>query len=119
MEFALRNNLASASVRNRAGKFVQASASGLSFAAEFGTREFPADLRGSIADAPGLLSYPICSLTWLLVPSRIDDGFRRAAAKQLLDWVLGGGQQQVVDAGLGRLPTELIARETRQIGLIQ
>lgn len=63
-EYALTMQLPSASIQNKAGRYVKASLASISAA---GKSELPDDMRVSITNSDNPEAYPISLLTWILV----------------------------------------------------
>src|SRR5207249_8049202 len=80
--YAVGNKLPYGDVRNRSGKFVQATLESVTAAAAAAAEKMPEDFRVSITDPAGADAYPIASFTWLLVPARIKDAEKGAAIKR-------------------------------------
>src|SRR5205823_357205 len=80
--YAVGNKLPYGDVRNRSGKFVQATLESVTAAAAAAAEKMPEDFRVSITDPAGADAYPIASFTWLLVPARIKDAEQGAAIKK-------------------------------------
>jgi len=91
--FARQLNLPSASVLNRAGRFVAPSIEATTAAvAGIGDRLGPEnDFRLSIVDMDGEDAYPIASWTYLLVPRHFDDCNRARALYGVFRWAFGEG----------------------------
>jgi phosphate transport system substrate-binding protein len=93
--YALENNLATASVRNRAGNYVTPTLESTTAAVQ-GLR-VPGDLRFNAINTPARFGYPIASSTFILVyRDMCKAGVNPAAAQRVkgwLDYVLGPGQQ--------------------------
>lgn len=70
--YALKERPPHGNVQNLAGVFASADPKGITAAAA-SLHSVGADLRLSIANAPGHDAYPISSFTWLLVPARQKD----------------------------------------------
>ena len=117
--YALQNNVPFGKVQNADGKFLKASLEGVTAAAAAAAKNMPADFRVSITNAPGATAYPISSFTWLLIPSRIQDGSKRQAIKGFLNWMLTDGQNYNESLSYSRLPEPVIAKELKAISLIQ
>jgi len=115
--YALQNKLPYGDVRNRAGKFVQASLDSVTAAAA-GAENIPDDFRVSITDAPAATAYPIASFTWLLVPTRIADADKGAALKKFLEWMLSDGQSLAPPLNYAPLPPALVTRERQALSKI-
>jgi phosphate transport system substrate-binding protein len=117
--YAIQNKMPYGSVRNAAGTFTKATLESVSAAAASVAASMPEDFRVSITNPSGANAYPIASFTWLLIPARIEDPVKRAAIKDFLTWMLGPGQQHAEPLAYAKLPSEVVARETKAIALIQ
>jgi phosphate transport system substrate-binding protein len=78
----------------------------------------PADFRVSITNVSGKAAYPICSFTYLLIPSKIDDPAKKKALKDFLLWMLTDGQNDAEGLSYAKLPKDVVARELKAIGQI-
>lgn len=117
--YALQNKMAYGSVKNADGQFLKAGLEGVSEAAAGAANHMPADFRVSITNAPGNKAYPISSFTWMLIPMRIPDASKAKAIKAFLQWMLTDGQKLTAPLAYAPLPQEVVAREMKQIALIQ
>lgn len=117
--YVLENHMQSALVQNSAGDFVKAGLDTVSGAAAGAASTMPADFRMSITNGPGKNAYPISSFTYLLIPSKIPDGKKKAAIVDFLNWMLTTGQKDCAGLGYAPLPKEIVAKETKQISQIQ
>ena len=117
--YAVQTKISYGLVRNAAGTFVKADFQTVSEAAAGAAANMPADFRVSITNAPGKNAYPISTFTWLLIPNKIADARNKNAIKAFLDWMLGAGQQYAAPMSYAPLPKPVIAKEQKQIGLIQ
>ncbi len=69
----------------------------------------PPDFRGSITNATGrLLSYPISTFTWLLIPSQIKDPAKKKAITDFLTWMLTTGQKDAEGLSYAPLPKSAV-----------
>jgi phosphate transport system substrate-binding protein len=116
--YAVQNKLAYGLVRNSSGAFEKADLAGVTAAAASESKKIPADFRVSITDPSGKKAYPICSFTYLLIPSKIDDPVKKDAIKDFLHWMLTEGQNDAEGLTYARLPNEVIKRELKAIALI-
>jgi phosphate transport system substrate-binding protein len=108
--YAMINKMPVGAVRNRFGNFVTPDVSTVEAAAEgeMAVMGPDTDFRVSLIDAPGERSYPVSSMTWLLV--RKDFGDREAKARELITfiwWALTEGQAAAPDLGYAALPPAL------------
>ena len=108
--YALQNHLSYGRVRNRDGKFIAASLE--SIAATASHLKNSDGFKVSMVDAPGEGSYPICSLTWIVVPVHGLKDAKRNALLSFLEWILGPGQRQAAALGYLPLPKEIVSKET-------
>jgi phosphate transport system substrate-binding protein len=101
-------------VKNAAGNFVTASVESVTAAAA-GLTSFPA----SITNASGAKAYPISTMTYLLIPSKIADAKKRDAIKGFLTWALKDGQKTAPTLGYAPLPKEVVSAEEKQLPQVQ
>jgi phosphate transport system substrate-binding protein len=108
LQYAVVSGLASAKVKNAAGKFVAGSAAGVSAAAEATVKDFPADFRAKpIINGPGDETYPIASYTYVLVYQDQTDATKGQALVAFLYWALTDGQKEEKAIGYAPLPTPI------------
>ncbi len=117
--YAVQNKLPYGDVRNRSGKFVQATLESVTAAAAAAAASMPEDFRISITDPAGADAYPIASFTWLLVPTRIRDAEKGAAIKKFLAWMLADGQQFTAPLNYAPLPASVVTLERQALDKIQ
>jgi phosphate transport system substrate-binding protein len=117
--YAIQNNIPYGAVKNSAGSFVKADLASVTVAAAGAAKDMPADFRVSITNAAGKTAYPISSFTWLLIPSKIQDGAKRDAIKGFLKWMLADGQGQVEQLSYAKLPKEVVEQESKAINQVQ
>ncbi len=116
LTYAIQRELSFGSVRNSAGNFVFANLESVSAAAQSVTgAQDPAE---NITNAPGGGSYPITSLTWIVLPAPVAAG-DRSVFDQLLRWMLTSGQKQCSALGYAPLPKELASRELQMLSKLQ
>jgi len=109
LNYAIQGKLSMGTVRNAAGRWVDASVQGVTQAAA-GMAEMPADFRISITDAPGDETYPISSFTWLLVPVRSTDAAKGKALRELVSWVVTTGQAEAGALSYAPLPAPVVQK---------
>ncbi len=117
--FAVGNHMNYGAVRNAAGNFVKADFNSVTAAAAGAAKSMPDDFRVSITNAAGKGAYPISSFTWLLIPTRMADANKSKQIKEFLKWMLTDGQKDAAGMSYAPLPQEIVAKETRQIAMIQ
>jgi phosphate transport system substrate-binding protein len=107
--FALQNNFTTASVKNKAGKFVEPTLEATSAAGAAATP--PADLRFSTIDAPGDTTYPITAVTFLLVYQDMCkaglDATKAGLVKDWLTYAEGPGQAVAPQLQYAPLPAAI------------
>ncbi len=109
LAYAKQNHLAYASIRNAAGKYVVPSIASVTAAA--GGMKLPknTDYRVSIVNAPGAASYPISSMTWILVYQNQLDGVKGAKLVNFLRWAYTDGEKAAATLDYAPLPASMIA----------
>jgi phosphate transport system substrate-binding protein len=117
--YAVQSKMGYGVVRNSSGTFVKADFNTVTEAAAGAAKNMPDDFRVSITDAPGKNAYPISTFTWLLIPNKIPDATKRNAIKGFLKWMLTNGQSNAAPMSYAPLPKPVVAKEDKQIALIQ
>jgi phosphate transport system substrate-binding protein len=112
--YAVQNQLPYGQVQNAAGRFISPDSSSLTAAVTAALKSTPSDFRASITNPPGEKSYPISSITWILVSEKIDSR-KREAMKAFLRWMLNEGQTYAESAGFAKLPPAIVEQELKQI----
>lgn len=108
--FAKRLGLPMATLQNKAGNFVKPGAeSGRLALAAAAEKELPEDLRLFLPDPEGSDSYPIVSLSWLLLYGRYDDSAKAIALEEAVTWGLTEGQQTAEEMGYIPLPEDIVS----------
>ncbi len=92
LAYAIANKLPFAAVKNHDGNFVTASAETTTAAIGQYVDQLTKDIKTPTVDAPGANSYPICSVTYILIYK--SGGKNTAAAAKLWDWAMQPAQQQ-------------------------
>ncbi len=105
--FAARLGLKLAALENKAGKFVQPTKEIGRATVVAAGGDVPADLRAYLADPQGEQSYPIMTLTWMLLHERYRDPTKSAALKEFIGWGLSEGEGIAVSLGYLPLPAAL------------
>jgi phosphate transport system substrate-binding protein len=91
LAYAISNNLAYATVRNKAGNFVAATVESTTAAIDQYIGALRRDIKTPTVNAPGAQSYPICSLTYILI---FKNGIGQVGpATKLWSWVMQPAQQ--------------------------
>lgn len=110
LAYAVKNNLSYASLRNKAGSFVEPTLESVTAAAASSAKNMPDDLRVSITDPDGKNSYPISGYTWLLIYKNVRDKSKGEAIVKFLRWAMGEGQSYAKDLLYAPLPKEVVKR---------
>jgi phosphate transport system substrate-binding protein len=117
--YAVQSKMSYGVVRNSDGTFVKADFNTVTEAASGAAKNMPDDFRVSITNAPGKNAYPISTFTWLLIPNKFPDATKRDAIKGFLKWMMTSGQSFASGMSYAPLPKPVIAKEEKQIALIQ
>jgi phosphate transport system substrate-binding protein len=117
--YAVKNNLPYAILKNKSGKYVEASLDAVTEAAAGAAKNMPADLRVLITDAPGDKSYPICGFTWLLIYQNEKDKDKSHALVNFLKWAMTDGQKYAKDLLYAPLPKEVSKLCLKKIATIE
>src|SRR5262249_36241736 len=117
--FAERLRLPMAQLQNKAGRYVAPSdASGRAALTSSGAR-MPDNLRLYLPDPEGDDSYPIVSLSWLLLYERYPDPQKSAALKRFVAWGLSSGQSYGPALGYIALPADVTSRSRAALERVQ
>ena len=110
LAYATQNKQSTASLRNKAGKFVDATVDSTTAAVAGAASKLPDDLRGSIVNADGDGAYPIAGLTYLLVYKDQKDQAKGQALVAFMDWALHNGSSYARDLQYAPLPSDLVKK---------
>ena len=105
--FARRLGLKTAWLENKAGRFVQATTR--SGRAAPGSAALPNNLRLFFPDPDGPDSYPIVTLSWVLLYKDYADPKQAAAVRELFKWCLTDGQNSAEKLDYLRLSSNIVA----------
>ena len=117
--YAIQNKLGVASIKNKAGKWVEPSLEGVTAAAAAASGKVAPDLRVSIVEQEGEKTYPISTFTWILAYKTMADAPKAIALTRLLWWATHEGQKLTGDLGYAPLPAEIVAKGEAMIKSIQ
>jgi len=109
--YATQNNISYGTVKNPAGKYVEASLESVTAAAASSVDTMPADFRVSITSAPGPDAYPIASYAWVLLYEHPADKDRARTMVDFMKWALTDGQKYAPELGYAPLPEKVVALE--------
>lgn len=104
LAYVIQSKLQHAYVKNRAGKYLQASLDGATAAA--GTLRAVSPTNFSINDAGGDRAYPIATYSWVILRRDYPDAGKGKAVVNLWKWFVGDGQQYGRDLQYAALPQE-------------
>lgn len=108
LTYAKVNNLPMASLKNKAGQFVEPTLESLSQAAA-SLKNVPTDLRMSLLGANGKSAYPIAAFTYLLVSKRLEPA-KLSKLLAFVKWGLGDGQKVAQGLNYGPLPDGVLTK---------
>ncbi|MBI5106377.1 MAG: phosphate ABC transporter substrate-binding protein PstS [Solirubrobacterales bacterium] len=115
--YALQNDFAYASVKNKDGQFVEPTLEAASAAGEGASP--PEDLRFSTINAPGASTYPITAVTFLLVyQDMCKAGLDQKQAGLVKDWLtyaLSDGQEVAGELEYAKLPEAIKAKAQAKV----
>jgi phosphate transport system substrate-binding protein len=103
LNYAVEQKLPYGAVQNSAGQFRKPTLEALGAAVGSG-ENLRKDFRVSIVNAPAAEAYPICTLTWLVVPNTIPDAAKQKAMKRFLRWAYDSGIKLAMPMDYGILP---------------
>jgi len=113
---AKENGLKFASVKNKAGKFVEPTLEATTAAAEGAT--IKDDLTFFLGWADGDAAYPIAAQTWIIAYTKQDDAKKAEAIRGFLTYLLTTGQDMAEEIDYAPLPAELAKKALDNIAKI-
>ncbi len=108
LAYALQNKMSYASVKNRAGNFVEPSLETFQAAAASADWSTAKDFHLVITDAPGANSWPIAASSFVLMYKQAKDAARSKTALDFFKWALEKGQKQALALDYVALPDPLV-----------
>jgi phosphate transport system substrate-binding protein len=118
LAYAKHNQLPAAIIRNKSGKFVEATLASTTAAAEGAAAVLTKDVRTPIVNSAAPDAYPIAGLTFLLV---YQDGKNAAQAKALadfIDWAIHDGQSYAEELDYAKLPAAVVKVDEATLRLL-
>lgn len=112
LAYALKNNLPTVALKNKAGEFQKPSVTGVSLSAA--TLSKNAKVTSSIVDAAGKGVYPISAFTYILLPVK-EETTQLKEVKKFLNWALTTGQEMTKELHYAPLPESLAKRMLKEI----
>jgi phosphate transport system substrate-binding protein len=119
LAYAKQNQLPYANVRNAAGRYIAPSIASVTAAAASMKLPKNTDYRISIANAPGKDSYPISSMTWLLVYQNQPDRVKGAKLVDFLRWAYNNGEKSAASLDYAPLPSAMVAQLKTRVKTIR
>jgi len=119
LAYAKQNSLPFATVRNAAGRFITPPTASVTAAAASMKLPKNTDYRISIANAPGKDSYPISSMTWILVYQNQPDRVKGAKLVNFLRWAYKDGEKTVASLDYAPLPAPMVAQLQNRLKTIR
>jgi phosphate transport system substrate-binding protein len=113
---AKANNLVFASVKNKAGKYVEPTLGATTAAAE--NAKIADDLTYFLGWADGDASYPIAAQTWIIAYTKQADAAKAEALRGFLTYLLTDGQEAASAIDFAPLPADLQAKALLNIAKI-
>jgi phosphate transport system substrate-binding protein len=111
--YALQQKLGAATLKNAAGKFVDANLDSVGKAAVGVT--LPDDLRASLTNSSNADAYPIVAMTYLLTYKDVADKGKALAMARYFWWGTHEGQAFAKDLGYAPLPADVLAKVEAKI----
>ncbi|MBV6621941.1 MAG: phosphate ABC transporter substrate-binding protein PstS [Rivularia sp. (in: Bacteria)] len=106
--YAKNQGLTSATLENKAGKYVEPSDEAASKA--LGAIELPENLRAFVVDPDGDESYPIVTYTWILAYKKYDNPAKAKAVEAMVEYGLTEGQKVSTELGYVPLPQNVVEK---------
>ena len=106
--YAHSQNLSTATLQNKSGKFVDANIA--SETAALASAQLPDDMIVWVSDPEAADAYPIVTFTWMLMYKKQPDAAKLAALKGMLDYGLTDGQKQAESLGYIPLPDAIATK---------
>lgn len=116
-EFAHKLRLKLAVLENRDGRFVKPS--GQASTAAFAAAQMPENMRLFIPDPSGPDSYPIVTLSWILLNKTYEDHSKTKAIRDLFLWCLKDGQDFAPELGYVRLPPNISTKALSALDMVK
>jgi phosphate transport system substrate-binding protein len=108
LAYAFENKLPYATLKNKAGSWVEPSIQSTSAAAGAAVKHMPADYRISLVNQPAKDAYPIVGFTWLLVYNDQKDKAKGKKLVEFLNWSLHKGQKMASPMLYAPLPESVL-----------
>jgi phosphate transport system substrate-binding protein len=119
LAYAKQNGLPYASVRNAGGRYVTPSIASVTAAAASMKLPKNTDYRLSIVNAPGKDSYPISSMTWILLYQNQTDKVKGDKLVSFLRWAYKNGEKSAASLDYAPLPSSIVAQLQNRLKTIK
>jgi phosphate transport system substrate-binding protein len=108
LAYAKQNRLPFALLRNKAGRFIEATLAATTAAVDGAAPLLMQDIRTPIVNSPAPNAYPISGLTFLLVYQDAKDAARGRVLAGFIDWAIHAGQGYAEGLYYARLPATVV-----------
>jgi phosphate transport system substrate-binding protein len=117
LAYVISANMTQAYLKNKNGKFVQATVAGATAAAAQNTSVSPTNF--SITDEPGDETYPIAGFSWIILHTSYSDANKGKAIAYLFKWLVTDGQGLGTSLQYAPLPTPVQTLAETNLKLIK
>jgi phosphate transport system substrate-binding protein len=117
LAYVISANMTQAYLKNKNGKFVQATVAGATAAAAQNTSVSPTNF--SITDEPGDETYPIAGFSWIILHTSYSDANKGKAIVYLFKWLVTDGQGLGTSLQYAPLPTPVQTLAETNLKLIK
>jgi phosphate transport system substrate-binding protein len=108
LAYAKQNKFSVASIKNKAGNFVEPTLASTTAAASGAAAMLGKDVRSPIVNSPAPDAYPIAGLTFLLVYQDQRDEAKGKALADFISWAITDGQAVAEELEYAKLPQEVV-----------
>jgi len=115
LAYAKQNKMPYASMKNKAGSFVEPTLDSTKAAVQTAIANLPADLRISLGNPDGKDAYPIAGFTYILVYKNQKDQAKGQAMVSFLWWAIHDGSQYTAALDYVSQPPEMVKKVEDQI----
>ena len=119
LAYAKQNHLPFANVKNAAGRYITPSIASVTSAAAGAKLPKDTDYRVSIVNAAGKDSYPISSMTWILVYQNQPDAVKGEKLVNFLRWAYKDGEKTAASLDYAPLPAPIVAQLKNRLKTIR
>ena len=119
LAYAKQNALAFANLKNAAGRYITPSIASVTAAASGAKLPKTTDYRVSIVNAAGKDSYPISSMTWILVYQNQLDAVKGEKLVNFLRWAYKDGEKAASSLDYAPLPPAIVAQLQNRLKTIR